>query len=581
MRKLPVFSLFAALVLTPALITSISYADSPKAKGTITGVDVESLSITLKVKKRSLKLILNEATVIVRNGDSAALADLAEGDRATAYYDPSTMLAERVEARGEVRPNRARIEGTISAVDSGALTVTIAPIREGSPVTLNVIPETSITLNGGPATLDELQTGFNAAAAYDPGTFNAARINAESYAEVRGTVRDASATEHRVTIGTASGDELTLNVTDKTSISLNGRPAALEDLHRGFQVVAVYVRASLTAVRIAATSLGDVTGHIRSVDISSATVVIMPLVEGAALELHVGHSTVIKIGDQPGSLDQLRAGMAAHAVFDIVSLEAIALEARPVTGGDECTLVRVAGTVARVNLDEQTLTIDPADSHELVTIIVVERTEITLEGRPARLSDLKPGMHAEAGVCRENLIAKAVLARSAEPTVCSSTARVTGKIASINLDEHTLAIATPEAANPLVLNVVERTVITVDSHPARLADLEVGMGVEAGFCRETSTALVLVARTIDPACTPARVTGTIARVDVENGTVTLAVSAAAAPLTVSVNDRTEITVNGQPARLSDLRPEMRAEAAICRESLVAKSIDARTPSTSR
>jgi hypothetical protein len=46
-------------------------------------------------------------------------------------------------------------------------------------------------------------------------------------------------------------------------------------------------------------------------------------------------------------------------------------------------------------------------------------------------------------------------------------------------------------------------------------------------------------------------------------------------VTLNVIDRTEITVNGRPGRLSDLSAGMKVEAIFCRGTLVAKSITAR------
>src|SRR6185503_20677252 len=206
---------------------------------------------------------------------------------------------------------------------------------------------------------------------------------------------------------------ITLTVGPAVPISLNGRPATLDDLKRGYKVVAAYVEATLDAVRIAAESLGEVTGHIREVDTGAALVVITPLVAGPAVELHVTHATVITIGGEPATLDRLRAGMPARAVFDITSFEAALIEARPLED-DPCTDLRVKGTIANVSLHSSTVTINPAAdaSAERLTLNVVDRTEITINGNPARLSDLREGMKVAAVFCRETLLAKSIAARA-------------------------------------------------------------------------------------------------------------------------------------------------------------------------
>jgi hypothetical protein len=155
-----------------------------------------------------------------------------------------------------------------------------------------------------------------------------------------------------------------------------------------------------------------VVGHIREVDTAAALVVITPLVAGPAVELHVTHATVITIGGELATLDRLRAGMPARAVFDITSFEAALIEARPLED-DPCTELRVKGTIANVSLHSSTVTINPADaSAERLTLNVVDRTEITINGNPARLSDLREGMKVAAVFCRETLLAKSIAARA-------------------------------------------------------------------------------------------------------------------------------------------------------------------------
>jgi Cu/Ag efflux protein CusF len=427
MRKLIATLFVTALLLSPHSSMFLTKAeDSARARGVIRAVDLSAATVTIHTRDdQTVVLNTNERTRITRNGEPATLEDLQQGDRASALYDPSTMLAALIEARGEAADTLVRVEGVIAAVDTAASTVTIDPTRSvqtsgatpmaaAEPVTLHVTANTSITLDGRPARLDDLKRGFSAGASYKPDNFEAARIAAEGFAEVRGVIRDVGFVAHTLTIEPSTGGPaITLNVGPGTPISLNDRPASLEDLRRGYHVIAAYVESTLDAVRIAAQSLDEVVGHIRAVDVPSATVVITPLVDGPAVELHVVNSTVITIGGEPAPVDRLRPGMAARAVFNIVSFEALLIEARPLEG-DECTELRVAGRISNVNLHSSTVTIDPSDPAlgERVTLNVVDRTEITVNGRPARLSDLSEGMRAAAVFCRETLVAKTIAARA-------------------------------------------------------------------------------------------------------------------------------------------------------------------------
>ena len=420
MRKLFATLFVTALLLSPHSSIFQARADATAgARGVIRAVDLAAGTVAIRTRNdETVVLKTNETTRIERNGEPARLEDLQPGDRASALYDPGSLLAAEIVARGEEVETLARVEGVISAVDTAVSTVTILPIRDPATpsaappeVTLHVNANTAITLDGRPARLDDLKRGYSAGASYHQHTLEAVRIAAESFAEVRGIVRDVG--PHSLTIARSSTEPaITLTVGPAVPISLNGRPATLDDLKRGYKVVAAYVEATLDAVRIAAESLGEVTGHIREVDTGAALVVITPLVAGPAVELHVTHATVITIGGEPATLDRLRAGMPARAVFDITSFEAALIEARPLED-DPCTDLRVKGTIANVSLHSSTVTINPADaSAERLTLNVVDRTEITINGNPARLSDLREGMKAAAVFCRETLLAKSIAARA-------------------------------------------------------------------------------------------------------------------------------------------------------------------------
>jgi len=414
MRKLIAILFVTALLLSPHTSIFTARADSSRARGTIRAVDLRAHTVTLNTRQEApLVVQTDDNTVILRNGEPARLIDLQPGDRAVVEYDTESLVAAHIDARGDAAPELARVEGTISAVDTAAHTLSILPLRSTQVVTLNITPNTAITLDDRPARLDDLARGFTAAASYNPTTLDAARVNAESLREVRGTVRDVGVVQQTLTIAPASGEPaITLTVSPGTPISLNDRPATLADLRRGYLVVASFVATTHAAVRIAATSIAEVAGHIRLVDLSTATVVITPLVDGAPVELQVIHSTVITIGGDPASIDQLRAGMAVHAVYHITTFEALAIAARPLDGSEPCTLRRVTGTIANVSLHSATVTIAPNDGGDRVTLNVVPRTEITINDRPARLDDLREGMRVRAQFCRESLIAKTIAARA-------------------------------------------------------------------------------------------------------------------------------------------------------------------------
>jgi Cu/Ag efflux protein CusF len=393
----------AILMVVPALVCEVK-AEDARVRGEIRAVDLSNRTVAIHTRRgATVVLNTNESTVITRNGGPARLNDLRQGDGVEAGFDTETLLATQIVARGEVVSHEVRIEGVVEAVDTEASTLTIFP-REGAAVTLHVSPNTQITLDGRPARLGDLLRGFPVGASYNDANFEALRIAAEGLSEVRGIVRDVGLAQGTLTI--AVGDRtLTLFVAPYTSIALNGRPATLEDLRRGYQVVASYFPTSLVAGRINADSLAEIAGHIRNIE--GTVLTITPLVEGTPVQLFISHNTQITINGEPATYDQLRAGMAVRAVYDITSFVAAKINAEG--GSDECTLTSIAGTIGRVGDDS--IAVNLAEGTTPVILSVNERTQITVNGEAARLADLQTGMRVEARFCRNTLVATVIAAR--------------------------------------------------------------------------------------------------------------------------------------------------------------------------
>src|SRR5437867_9325733 len=103
MRKLITTLFVTALLLSPHFSILVSNVQAAtRARGTVRAVDLAASTVTLALRdESSLTLHITERTQITRNESPATLADLQQGDRATAYYDSTTLIAERIEARGE------------------------------------------------------------------------------------------------------------------------------------------------------------------------------------------------------------------------------------------------------------------------------------------------------------------------------------------------------------------------------------------------------------------------------------------------------------------------------------------------
>ncbi len=548
-----------------------SQASPIKIKGTIREVNLarNALSITAR-NGAGITVQINSRTQITRNGQPARLHELQSGDQITGKYDSASLVAAKLDARGSERADLLRVDGTISGIDEMSQAVIISPFAEGEPLRLDITGSTSIKLDDQAATLAQFGSGFGIIAIRSADSSQALTLEAQSLAEIRGVIRDVSLANQTVTIDPLSGSAtVTLNVVEDTALSLNGQPATIEQLARGFHVRASFDSTTLNARRVSATSLLDILGHIRAVDLENTSVTISPLGGDEAVTLDVGDNTRISVNGEPATLDQLRVGMAARAVYNLASLVAVSIAAH--SESPDCSVVSLTGEIRQVNLDTQTVSLVSTDG-EAVTLTVRERTDITLNGRPARLHELTAGMRVGARFCRETLIALAIAA--ADGGRDCTVSGVTGVIVRVHVELQTLVIAPGDSGELLTLNITPRTEITLNERPARLSDLQAGMRVGARLCREGLVALAVAAFSREADCEAIGVQGEIVRLHLDTQSLVIAPNGSDEGVTLTITDRTEITLNGRPARLSDLRPGQRVAARFCRETLTALSIAA-------
>ena len=188
LKGFTIVAVFAALMfaMAPAVLASHGADDQGgdtsggsghggsemKAKGSIAAIDLAAGSITVSDKRTgALITILADSSTEIRknNNHNALLSDLAIGDRVDARFDRTTFVARRIVAKS------AKVEGTLTAVDLAANTVTITPLG-GSPVVLNVTAATKIERNEMHVSLSALVIGDAAEAKFDATTMNASKV---------------------------------------------------------------------------------------------------------------------------------------------------------------------------------------------------------------------------------------------------------------------------------------------------------------------------------------------------------------------------------------------------------------------
>lgn len=228
-----------------------SRRDSLKVKGFVTAVDTLAGTVTLGARV----VQTNSQTRIERNGRHVPLSAVQIGDRGEAKLLSTSGIASSLETNGmgiggEVEDHE--VEGTVTAVDTGAGTVTI-----GTTV-VHTNAQTIIKRNHVVVALSAIQVGDRAEARLSTAGGTAFIIEAESEGggggggddtRVEGTVTAVNATAGTLTIGTR-----VVQTNAQTSIERNGMHVPLSAIQIGDQGEARIPAGSTVASRVQARS---------------------------------------------------------------------------------------------------------------------------------------------------------------------------------------------------------------------------------------------------------------------------------------------------------------------------------------
>ena len=240
--------------------------EESEMEGTILAIDLEAGTITVSPDNDTadMTFTVDGSTIIELDGVAVSLSALQVEMKVEVGYNPETLLAYSIEAESE--DNEACIQGTVSAVDVNAGTITIQPSWDNIQqcwdlVTLSVTADTEIIVNGLAATLADVQVGMPVEAVYDESTMVAKRVEAgeddeteEGEAEIEGSVSELG--ENYIVINAnagvlnCNGEPVTLTVDGSTEIEINGETGLFTDIQVGDWAWAKYDQETLLAKKI-------------------------------------------------------------------------------------------------------------------------------------------------------------------------------------------------------------------------------------------------------------------------------------------------------------------------------------------
>jgi hypothetical protein len=330
-------------VITILAITSFVFAESFKIKGDVAGYDANSQTLLVSTAEGFVRLSL-AGSVMKRDGTGILPEDFLIGERVVGTYDPTTMYAIHLNAKG------GYAEGFITAITSTKeyyeVTVTGPKTK---PMTFKITQETILIKNNKEIKGFDYKVGDFAKVFYVPklmvvlkfvgndaivGDADPIGMTVKGFIvkiEISGQLRGLLG---RITISTSSGELFSMNVDSRTRITLDGVAADLRALEVGNSVVAEYspngYAGSIAAARL------------KNVDICNGTIVsikirgdFVPFIEIVVKTVEYDHPMVFdlplsaevwKDGKRAKGFD-LKSGDFATILYDELKMDIVKIEA--------------------------------------------------------------------------------------------------------------------------------------------------------------------------------------------------------------------------------------------------------------
>jgi hypothetical protein len=387
------------LVMSALLAIETAAAASVTVNGSINTIDPAKKQITIKESNgATVNLKIVSSSKITRNGKKSTLKGLTLRDSITAHFDASSHDASSLIATG---PAVATSSGKVKNASRGTGVLTIGSKK------FHTSANTTISRNGQIVSLSQITRSDSVTVHTKSGSNNALDVidDGPSEAEVEGTITGVDTTGNTVTIAPSNGTpSVTLAVTSTTMIELDDNPATLSELQVNMHADAEYDPTSMTSFSIEAESASeeaDVTGTVAGVDLTNNTITISPTV-GSSITLSVTAATQIQVNDEDATLADVQVGMPVQAQYDTATLVAQEIDAGS-NGSKEGNQESVDGTVAVTTTTS--VTINPNESGNPITLTVDASTRITIDDSPGTLDQIPLGASIEAEYDTTTMIA--------------------------------------------------------------------------------------------------------------------------------------------------------------------------------
>ena len=291
-----------------------------------------------------------------------------------------------------------------------------------------------------------------------------ARSGGSNAASITGTIYTIDVAKKNVTIKTDVGTSVKLAIGRSTLITRNGVPSSLPGLTLHDSITGQYRVSRLTATVLTASGPAVTAASGKASSVSSAS----GALSIGSQQLQTNANTRISRNGQIVALRKitLSDSLVAHVAMGTnVALDVLA------DGPDESEVQGIISAIVGSNV-----TITPDDGSAAVTIVVGTGTVIEVNDTAGTLADLQVGQAVDAEYDPTTLVAFSIDVNNESEEV-----EVQGTVAGVDTTAGTVTIAPLGGGPNITLVVNASTEIEVNGEGATLADIQIGMPIQAEY----------------------------------------------------------------------------------------------------
>jgi small nuclear ribonucleoprotein (snRNP)-like protein len=484
------------------------------AFGTLVSVDATANTITLSnvswdaSSPTQTTYTLGTGATIIADGATSTLAALAVGDKiqlTLSSTTPTTVTA--VTATGK------SLDGSVTAVDTTAGTITLTPNDAGASTTVTIPSTATITVNGATGTLAGITTGSLVHIQYSA-TDNTTVLRVSDFAVptlpggfggdhhhdgASGTLLSVDATADTITLSSNSWDSSSATQTTYTlgtaaTITADGVASTLGALAVGDQIQLALTGTTPATVTAVVATGSKLDGSVTAVDTTANTITLTPNDASASTTVTIPTTATITIDGAAGTLAGITTGSEVHIQYSatdntmIVTVKDSTHTGGGGQGGDHQQSDSAFGTLVSVDTTANTITLSTANfdfsSSMQTTYTLGAGATITADGAAATLGGLATGDRVFLSLSTTTPTTVTAIKATGES--------LSGQVTAVDTTANTITFAPDNGGASTTVTIPSGATITVNGATGTLAGITTGAQVQIQYSALDNTKIISV-----------------------------------------------------------------------------------------